>query len=162
MKDFRPTSSKVMQALFNILGDVDGLCFLDLFSGSGQIALCAAEKGAEVCLVESDRKNFGGILKKVPKDIRCINMDVRRALPKLLHEEAKFDIIFADPPYMLGWGKELPSLLEANKELLSNDGTVIFERSEREPADFCEAWDTEDRAYGGTILTFAKRRQSNA
>ncbi len=162
MKDFRPTSAKVLQALFNILGDVRGTRFLDLFSGSGQVALTAAGKGADVCLVESGRKNFGDILKKVTPEIRCVNMDVRRALPKLLRENAEFDIIFADPPYMLGWGRELTALLETNEKLLAENGVVIFEHSEREKADFSELWETEDRAYGGTILTFAKRRQNNA
>ena len=162
MKDFRPTSAKVLQALFNILGDVQGTRFLDLFSGSGQVALTAAGKGADVCLVESDRKNFGDILKKVTPEIRCVNMDVRRALPKLLRENAEFDIIFADPPYMLGWDREFTALLEANEKLLAEDGIVIFEHSEREKADFSEQWETEDRAYGGTVLTFAKRRKNNA
>ena len=161
-KEFRPTSAKVLQALFNILGDIGASHFLDLFSGSGQVALHAADKGADVCLVESDRHNFGEILKKVTPEIRCVNMDVRRALPKLLREGCTFDIIFADPPYMLGWGKELPKLLEANEKLLADDGVIVFERSEREKADFSEQWETEDRTYGGTVLTFAQRRKNNA
>ncbi len=161
-KDFRPTSAKVLQALFNILGDVRGDRFLDLFSGSGQVALTAAGKGADVCLVESDRKNFGDILKKITPEIRCVNMDVRRAIPKLLRENAEFDIIFADPPYMLGWGTEFPKLMDKNVKLLAEDGVIIFEHSEREKADFGEQWETENRAYGGTILTFAKRRKNNA
>lgn len=158
MKEFRPTSNKVAQALFNILGDVAGLRFLDLFSGSGQIAFRAAEKGADVTLVESDRKNFGDILKKTAPDIRCMNLDVRRALPKLLREDRQFDIIFADPPYMLGWGRELPKLLDANGKLLAYGAVFVFEHSEREIPSFSELWTTEQRAYGGTTLTFARRR----
>lgn len=159
MKEMRPTSGKVMQALFNILGDISQLQFLDLFSGSGQIAFCAASKGAIATLVESDRRNFGEILKKAAPEIKCMNLDVRRALPKLLQREAKFDIIFADPPYMLGWGAELPKLLEANHKLLAEGGWIVFEHSQREKVIFSELWQTEDRNYGETTLTFATRRE---
>ena len=47
MKEMRPTTGKVMQALFNILGPLRGKSFLDLFSGSGQIALNAYKRGAD-------------------------------------------------------------------------------------------------------------------
>jgi len=160
MKEFRPTSNKVAQALFNILGDVSQLRFLDLFSGSGQIALRAADKGAVVTLVESDRRNFGEILKKVPADIRCMNLDVRRALPKLLRENAQFDIIFADPPYMLGWAAELPKLMDSNEKLLTDTAVFVYEHSERETPSFSTGWIAEDRNYGGTVLTFVTRRNN--
>lgn len=163
MKEFRPTSGKVLQALFNILGDVSETRFLDLFSGSGQIAIHAADKKADfVCLVESDKRNFGEILKKVTPEIKCMNLDVRRALPKLLRDGQEFDIIFADPPYMLGWGRELPKLLEANEKLLAQNGVIVFEHSQRENVTFSDSWETEDRAYGETVLTFARRRNENA
>ena len=84
MKEMRPTTGKVLQALFNILGRLEGKSFLDLFSGSGQIALYAHRKGASsVCLVESDRKRHGDIVKTMPVDVKCLCMDVRRALAKL-------------------------------------------------------------------------------
>ena len=44
MKEMRPTTGKVTLALFNILGNIHGRSFLDLFSGSGQIALTAARR----------------------------------------------------------------------------------------------------------------------
>lgn len=162
MGEMRPTSGKVLQAAFNILGDIDGLAFLDLFSGTGQVALAAEKKRtAFVCLVESDRKRFGEILKNISPKIKCMCMDVRRALPKLARDGHKFDIIFADPPYLLGWGEVLPKLLEENERLLRENGVVVFEHSKSEPTRFEEFWTTEDRAYGSTILTFARRRKEN-
>ena len=161
MKEMRPTTGKVMLALFNKLGDISGQSFLDLFSGSGQIAAEAAKRGAgTVCLVESERKRHAEIVKRVPKDVKCLCMDVRRAVSRFAKNHENFDIIFADPPYELGWGKEFPSLIEANEGILSDDGVLIFEHSDREETLFLDEqiWDREDRAYGGTILTFFKRK----
>ena len=91
MKEMRPTMGKVMQALFNILGSLEGKSFLDLFSGSGQIALNAYKRGADrVSLVESERKRFGDIVKTMPEDVKCLCMDVRRAF-LLLHAASQND-----------------------------------------------------------------------
>ena len=47
----RPTSDLVKQAVFNILGDIEGLIFFDLFAGTGQMGIAAEERGAEVIFV---------------------------------------------------------------------------------------------------------------
>ncbi len=158
MKEMRPTTGKVMQALFNILGPLKGKSFLDLFSGSGQIALNAYEKGADrVSLVESERKRFGDIVKTMPEDVKCHCMDVRRALARFAKTGESFDIIFADPPYGLGWGSELPILMSKNSEVLSKGGILVLEHSEKERAGDIPGWEREERIYGGTVLTFYKR-----
>jgi 16S rRNA (guanine(966)-N(2))-methyltransferase RsmD len=160
MKEMRPTTGKVMLALFNIIGPLDGKRFLDLFSGSGQIAIEAKKRGAAfVCSVESDRKRHADIVKKAQKDVKCLCMDVRRAILKFAKNDESFDIIFADPPYELGWGSEFPALIESNCRVLADGGVVIFEHSEREAAGNLDPakWQREDRSYGGTILTFYRR-----
>ncbi|HAJ93325.1 MAG TPA: hypothetical protein DCM41_00370 [Synergistaceae bacterium] len=68
-----------------------------------------------------------------------------------------FDVIFADPPYGLGWGVELPQLIFKHSEVLSPNGTLIFEHSEKEDADDIPGWERKERTYGGTVLTFYKR-----
>jgi len=161
VKEMRPTSGKVMQALFNILGPLDGRTFLDLFSGSGQISAEAKKRGAAfVCSVESDRKRHAEIVKKLPVDVKCLCIDVRRALQKFAKNGENFDVIFADPPYELGWGKEFPAVFEANEDILSAGGVVIFEHSARETlSGFAEEkWSRTERPYGGTVLTFCRRR----
>ena len=158
MKEMRPTTGKVVLALFNILGPLKGKSFLDLFSGTGQIALNAYKRGASpVCLVESERKRFCDIVKNMPEDVKCHCMDVRRAMSKFEKNGESFDIIYADPPYELGWGAELPKLLHKHSGILSPGGTFIFEHSEKEAADDIEGWEREERAYGGTVLTFYRR-----
>ena len=164
MKEMRPTTGKVMLALFNILGNVNGRSFLDLFSGSGQIAAAAAKKGAApVVSVESERKRHAEIVKKAPAAVKCLCFDVRRAVARFAKNDEKFDIIFADPPYNLGWGDEFPKLMAANERILAPDGVIIFEHSEEEePAVMDETkWEREDRRYGGTVLSFYRRRNND-
>ncbi len=164
MKEMRPTTGKVALALFNILGNLHGRSFLDLFSGSGQIAFSAAKRGAgPVSLVESERKRFGDIIKKAPDGVKCLNMDVRRAVARLAKSGESFDVIFADPPYNLGWGKELIELISASESLLADSGVFVFEHSdEEEPLPMNEAlWEREDRQYGGTVLSFYTRRNKD-
>ena len=142
MKEMRPTSGKVLLALFNILGK-------------------ARLKGASpVVLVESDRKRHAAIVKSAPDGVKCLCADVRRAVPRLAKNGESFDVIFSDPPYNLGWGEELPALIAANESILARGGVWIFERSEEEePAQLdAEKWEREDRKYGGTVLSFYTRR----
>lgn len=161
MKDVRPTTSKALLALFNILGNITGKKFLDLFAGSGRVGLTALQKGTEVVtFVESERNRAAEIknLLKGRGEVLCL--DVRRALPKLLKANKHFDIIFADPPYELGWNEELISLFEKYSNLLEEDGIFVYEHSNHEfPAILNESvWQRQDRAYGLSVFSFYKRR----
>jgi 16S rRNA (guanine966-N2)-methyltransferase len=163
IREMRPTMGKVMLALFNILGPLNGKYFLDLFAGSGQIAFAAARRNAAlVFCVESDRRRYEAIVKAAPLGVKCFCMDVRRAIPKFAKNGEKFDIIFADPPYGLGWGEEFPRVMAAGSAILAEDGVVVFEHSADEEAkDFGSSdWFMEDRFYGDTVLTFYRRRRA--
>lgn len=160
MKEMRPTAGRVFLALFNILGPLEGLSFLDLFSGSGKIAAEAFRRGAyPVCAVESDRKRHCGIMKNVPDGVECLCMDARRAVARFAKRGAAFDVIFADPPYELGWGREFPALLEACPSVLADGGAAVLEHSSGEELLELPAaeWSREDRAYGGSVLTFYRK-----
>jgi 16S rRNA (guanine(966)-N(2))-methyltransferase RsmD len=165
MKNVRPTSGKVRMALFNILGasgHISGARFLDLFSGTGGVALAALEHGAaSVAAVESDRSLASLIASRIghqPNDDsrRVICGDVRRVVPKLARgcESGAFDVVFADPPYCMGWGDIMPRLMmEENISILSSGGVFVLERSSREePAEVAARRD--DRIYGETVLSF--------
>ncbi len=154
----RKTSNKVFLALFNIIGNVEGKSFLDLFSGSGQIAEEAWKRGARpVVAVESDR-TLCGKLRRLAKDresFEVLCMDVRRALPSLAKQGYKFSLIFADPPYEHGWIKRLLLLLAKHEVLLAPDVLLVFERSRREklPLHF-KGWKLfKERSYGDTVLS---------
>jgi 16S rRNA (guanine(966)-N(2))-methyltransferase RsmD len=163
LKNARPTSGKVFQALFNILGSsgrLDGSGFLDLFSGTGDVAMEALSRGAApVAAVESDRALADRITSRMRGQeggARCICGDVRRVVPRLARECAVsggYGVVFADPPYCMGWGEVLPGLIEGNPSLLSASGVFVLERSIREtPAEISIPRD--DRIYGETVLSF--------
>ncbi|HOB10039.1 MULTISPECIES: RsmD family RNA methyltransferase [Acetomicrobium] len=157
----RKTSNKVLLALFNIIGDVEGKAFLDLFSGSGQIAEEAWKRGARpVVAVESDRM-LCTKLRRLAEDKESFEvfcMDVRRALPSLSKRGYKFSLIFADPPYEHGWIKRLLLLLAKYEALLMHDALLVFERSRREKLPLhCKAWKLlKERSYGDTVLSLFK------
>ena len=161
VKDMRPTSGKVLLAMFNVLGPLHGKKFLDLFAGSGQVAMEALRRGADaVCAVEADKRRYAEMSARLPGGIDALCMDVRRALPRFVKKCETFDIIFADPPYNLGWGKEFPALMEENSGVLASGGIIVLEHSARESIKEMnpEVWERRERAYGGTVLSIFGRR----
>ena len=160
MKDVRPTSGKVLQALFNILGDINNFKFLDLFAGTGRVGLEALKRGAEfIAFVESVRERAENIksLKNLNNSNSLVlSLEVKRAVIWLAKREYKFDVIFADPPYNLGWGEKFLSINNLAK-LLKPDGVLIFERSVREELCLNSEFElTSTRDYGETCLDFLK------
>ncbi len=145
MKNLRPTSSKVRQALFNILFDISDLNFLDLFAGTGEIGLTALKKGAKhVTFVEIDRRRCSDIKKKAPKGSKVVCSDALKFLRN--YKGKPFDIIFADPPYDYKLYNEL--IKEALKHL-SEGGVFILEH--RADKHFNSK---DEKRYGDTILSF--------
>ena len=154
MKDVRPTSGKVLQALFNILGDISGAKFLDLFAGTGRVGLEALNRGAESCVfVESVRPRADAI-KKISPESLVLSLEVRRAITWLTKREMKFNIIFADPPYNSGWCEEIFKLPGLEK-LFEDDCIFIIEHSSREIMNMNEDFEIISRRdYGETCLSF--------
>ena len=166
----RPTTGKVLGALFNILRasqDIDGARFLDLFSGTGQVAMEALSRGASsVVAVESSRVQARLINSRLSeicgeREALCVAADVRRAIPSLAKGRA-FSVIFADPPYGMGWGESLPKLIASHDAILAPGGLFVLERSIRDRAS--DASDLggaftgrDDRAYGDTVLSFYRK-----
>lgn len=104
----RPTENKVRQALFNILGDIHELSFLDLFAGTGSVGIDAARHGAgRVVFVENSRAALALLEKNVAKvcpkdsDYLVLPLDVYSALDKFVRRGERFDIVFLDPPYLV-------------------------------------------------------------
>src|SRR3954469_23497155 len=101
----RPTADRVREALFSALeaefGSLHGLRFLDLYAGSGAVALEAASRGAiGVTAVESDRRTA----RIVADNARELGFDVdvraqRGASVLATAPGAPYDVVFADPPY---------------------------------------------------------------
>jgi len=136
----RPTSSVVKNALFNIIGDIKGKKFLDLFCGTGQIGLKAEEKGADVTFVDIDWRNIRKLREKVKgKVVRA------EALSFLRKDKSAYGVIFADPPYNYDRYDELIYLALTR---LEKDGLFILEHDKRKSFDADKI-----KIYGDTALS---------
>lgn len=156
--DLRPTPAKVRQAMFNILGNIEGDRVLDLFSGSGLMALEALSRGAsEVVSVERQRPVVQQ-LQKVREEWgleecwRIMAGEVFSVLERLRGEQ--FDLIFADPPYAKGFAEKLP-------QRLSDAGIgcrrLVIEESARVSPIWPQGWTADPpRRYGDTSLHFLR------
>ena len=152
----RPTSDKVRQAVFNVLGQFfDGGAVLDLYAGSGAMALEALSRGASraVC-VESDRGAAEVILRNAAACGLADRVEVRRetvdlALGRL--PRRAFALVFIDPPYALGPEPALAAIAA----LLAPGAVVVAEHdARRPPATRCGALALSDRrSYGDTGIS---------
>jgi 16S rRNA (guanine966-N2)-methyltransferase len=150
--EVRPTSDRVRESIFDILGSmggVDGLAVGDLFCGSGGLGLEALSRGAaSVTFVDSDRS----ALDAVQTNLTAVGLDDRRStltrgvLPRWLVGDHRFDLALCDPPYAFD---DWPGLLRPLRATL-----VVMESSR--PVDVPADWTiTKSRRYGGTLVTVA-------
>jgi 16S rRNA (guanine966-N2)-methyltransferase len=158
----RPSEGKVKEALFSIWSaELDGASFLDLFAGSGAVGVEAVSRGAlAATFVESDRRALAMLhrnLALLPKGAAQARPgDVDRVLDELAAEGRRFELIFADPPYVRV--PEAGFLVRCGR-LLAPGGKIAFEHSSRSVAPL-EAGDLvriETRRYGEAALSFYGR-----
>jgi len=162
-KGIRPTPNRVRKAVFDILGDIEGLSFLELFAGSGAVGLEALSQGArDVTLVESNsncvstiRENIGHL---AVSDCELIAMDVEKALEIFKRGKIKFEIIFLDPPYYLGMAKKTLQSIYAC-DILAPTGFVIVQHFKRDelPPEEGDLSLFKRSVYGDTLLSFYKK-----
>ncbi|MCD6308300.1 MAG: 16S rRNA (guanine(966)-N(2))-methyltransferase RsmD [Candidatus Latescibacteria bacterium] len=163
----RPVQAKVREALFSILGDMDGVRFLDLFAGTGAVGIEALSRGAsDAVFVESGARQCRIIrenLASVGSEARVFRSDTIRALKRLESAGCRFDIVFADPPYETGLSQETVSLV-CSGPFLSGDAllalTVYKTESLPGASGGCET--VFDRSYGDTRLVVYRNGPSTA
>lgn len=160
MKDVRPTSGRVISALFSILGGkVEGAEFLDLFAGTGRVGIEAMKRGARSVFVESVKSRADDIRRNAGESL-VLSLEVRRAVSWLVKRDMKFGIIFADPPYNSGWCETLPAIPNL-AAVFADDAVMVIEHSVREPLALnVNPNDLEvvsSREYGETCLTFLQK-----
>jgi 16S rRNA (guanine966-N2)-methyltransferase len=156
----RPTSDRVREAVFSMLGSVEGAQVLDLFAGSGALGLEALSRGATDCVfVESDRQAARVIQSNLEK-LRLTGAVVvtRDAIAALRDERARarrYDLVLADPPYE-DWERHETSLAELVPAVVADDGLVVVETADRIepelPLDLVTA-----RRYGSARITVFSR-----
>ena len=156
----RPTLDQTREALFNILqGRVADARFLDLYAGSGAVALEAVSRGAAgAVLCDSSRAACTCIRENIQRlgcqaRTRLLEMPDQRAIPLLRHEGAQFDLIFLDPPYAMDLSPVLAALKDA--ALLAAGGLVIAEHAADTGFPAPEGWMLARRkVYRDTALSF--------
>jgi 16S rRNA (guanine966-N2)-methyltransferase len=145
--DVRPTADRVREALFSILGPVEGLAVLDLFAGTGALGIEALSRGAASCVfVDVDTRPVQANL-----DALGIQAAVRRGQAlSALKAGDQYDLVLLDPPYRdaarLG-----PELTEALPPVLTPSARVVSESDRRQPLELGLPLEDE-RRYGDTLI----------
>jgi 16S rRNA (guanine966-N2)-methyltransferase len=172
--ELRPTSAKVRQAIFNILGDkIIGASFLDLYAGTGAVGIEALSRGAKKTVFVDDNSLRVNIIKELIekfgfKDRAVVIKD--KTLNFLRKTEFIFDIIFVDPPYASGEiDVVLPLIDDCN--ILRDNGIVIAEHSSKKTPPFTSPLDKggirevgslrliKTYRYGDTSLTLYRKEE---
>jgi 16S rRNA (guanine966-N2)-methyltransferase len=138
----------VRGAIFNVLGDVEGLRVLDLFAGTGALGIEALSRGAaDAVFVEIEPAAVERNVAAVGVDVR---VDRRDALLFLAQAGDRYDLVFLDPPYSSApsLGARLTQLLPA---VLSKNARIVTESDKRAPLDLGFPLEFE-RDYGHTRI----------
>ncbi len=155
----RPTSDRVKEAIFAMLGTVEGEAVLDLFAGTGALGIEALSRGARAGGVRGARRGraggvegeSGGARARARARPRCAAE--RRSARCAVHEQRAetYDLVLIDPPYRRAgdMGGELSPALES---LLAPQARVVVESDRRAPLEL--PWEiVKERRYGDTAIT---------
>jgi 16S rRNA (guanine966-N2)-methyltransferase len=165
-QSIRPTADRVRQSIFDALGQsMNGESVLDLFAGTGALALEAVSRGAEravmvdqspeacqLCLDNAEVLGFGD-------RVKVLRSNIDPAIGQLAGQGARFTLVFADPPYAQKVCKPLLELLE-NSTILAPGARLMIEHSRREAAPdgvgslVCQ----DSRRFGDTMASFYAKR----
>ena len=160
----RPTTDRVKEALFNIIGPYfQGGTFLDLFAGSGGVGIEAASRGIkEVIMVDRQYLAYKTInhniaITKEPQLFSAYKMSARSALKMLARKKIKFHFVYLDPPYRLqqmvkdlGWLSRLHLLVPKAKVICETDNHTYL-------PDLVHNYKLlERKRYGITVITIYK------
>ncbi|MDO5664874.1 MAG: 16S rRNA (guanine(966)-N(2))-methyltransferase RsmD [Bacteroidia bacterium] len=160
----RPTTDFARESLFNVLNnmiDWEETTVLDLFSGTGSVALEFVSRGCPfVISVESNQNHYNFICKAQEilgaKELFPIKADVFKYLQSV---NQKFDLIFADPPYDLPAGEKVPSII-LEKNLLKDGGIFIMEHSKNHDFSHLPLFKKE-RKYGNVHFSFFEKEYTS-
>lgn len=180
-KGIRPTQNKVRKAIFDILGDIEGVSFLELFAGTGAVGFEAKSRGAkELVLVENNRECIQAIKKSLAAlkifdtfdcrsvstlseaewaDCNLLTQDAEKCLEVLKKRQKSFDVIFLDPPYYKDMVKKILQTIGAC-DILASNGLLVVQHYKKD--DLPEVQGglilCKHSCYGDTKLTFYKRK----
>jgi len=160
-RNLRPTLGVVRKSIFDIIGQkIEGAYVLDLFAGGGSLGLESLSRNAyRVCFIERSYK----ILAKIKENVEIfdfadraefLKMDVFKAIKRCASQNRKFDIIFADPPYLSNLASETLAFL-SEYGILEEDGWLIIEHHKKE--NLVSEWNNfvlfKEKKFGDILVT---------
>ncbi len=150
-RDTRPTTDRVREALFSILGPIDGVRVLDLFAGSGALGIEALSRGAaSATFVDSDPRAAAALRRNLEALGLDEHVERRDALSYLKRASDTFGLVFLDPPYSSATrlGAPLSELLPA---VLAPQSVIVTESDKRAPLELLLP-PADERVYGDTRI----------
>jgi 16S rRNA (guanine966-N2)-methyltransferase len=158
----RPTGDRVREALFAVLGDrVEGARVLDLFAGTGALAIEALSRGAGSAVLVEQAAPAAAVIRANLEDLGLTGVaSVRRTRAETYLRGGRvgpFDLVFLDPPYALGVGPVAGLLARLAADALAPGAVVVLEAAVRaEPPPWPAGLEPErPRRYGDTALHLA-------
>ncbi len=162
----RPTADRVKEAVFSSISeDLYGSRFLDVFSGTGNIALEAVSRGAaSAVLLEKDTDALQVIQDNVAacrQQERCtiLRGDSIASMNTLSRQGKQFEFIYVDPPYQAGLYEEVLKNI-AEKNLLAQDGMILLECAKNTSISMENSifFIYKEKCYGDTCVLYVKRK----
>jgi 16S rRNA (guanine966-N2)-methyltransferase len=165
----RPTTDRVREALFSILGALDGCRVVDCYAGTGALGLEAVSRGAShATLVENDaaackiiRRNVEAL--GVSNEVTLLPLPLERCRAGLA-ERAPFDLVLSDPPWPVS-GPAAVRVASMFSDWVSPSGRVVLGHRAKEPVELGAGANfelIERRQWGDSGLSFYRRRAPSA
>lgn len=169
--DTRPTADKTRESLFSILAwDIPGSRVIDLFGGTGALALEAMSRGAEYAFISDVSINAYRAIQKnaetvlgasASERVQIVKADYKRAIEKIKGKD--YSLVFLDPPYKMHecYQDAVERLIGAS--VLSEDAIIVMEKAKDVDIQLPDSMEIYDeRAYRDTTVAFARFKEKNA
>ncbi len=165
----RPTSDRVKEAIFDILqGCLEGRKVLDLFAGTGALAIEALSRGAKrAVLVEESARARAVLLRnleacRLEEQAEILSLEVQAGIRILERRGETFEVIFLDPPYGQGLARKALQALSRGT-ILAPGAVIVAEHSPDEELDRIASLERIDqRKYGSTRVSFFRQEEERS
>ena len=159
----RPTMDRVKESVFAMIQDyIKDSIVLDLYSGSGNLAIESISNGAKYAYLVDNSKDA---IKMIKSNINMLNIDNaiimeddgKNALKKIINDNILFDIIFLDPPYNTNELDKILKILNDNNDKLNKDILIICETTLSIDYNKYNKFKIyKEKKYGDKIVTILK------